>query len=220
MSDVIIQQDAPQAVLPPPAAAVVKSPIAFGENGIKLQSFDDLQRFATAIFNSAFKPKGFESPADIMIAIQCGAEIGIGPARAVQSIAVINGRPGIYGDLALALCRSSGLLLGYSCKITGEGDTRVATVSVTRRPVVAGLEPEVTTRSFRVADAVQARLWKKAGPWTEYPERMLEFRARSWALRDGFGDVLCGMAIVEEMQDMKAPASSNIPSIASLTEGN
>ncbi len=50
-------------------------------------------------------------------------------------------------------------------------------------------------------DAKRAGLWGKGGPWTAYPKRMLQMRARGFALRDAFPDVLKGMISVEEAQD-------------------
>jgi len=58
----------------------------------------------------------------------------------------------------------------------------------------------VETR-FSVEDAKRAGLWGKGGPWTAYPKRMLQMRARGFALRDAFPDVLKGMISVEEAQD-------------------
>jgi hypothetical protein len=54
---------------------------------------------------------------------------------------------------------------------------------------------------FSVADAKRAKLWGKAGPWTEYPQRMLRFRALGFRLNDTFPDVLKGLKTVEELRD-------------------
>ena len=47
----------------------------------------------------------------------------------------------------------------------------------------------------------KAGLWGKAGPWSQYPKRMLQMRARSFALRDKFADALSGLLMAEEVQD-------------------
>jgi hypothetical protein len=78
----------------------------------------------------------------------------------------------------------------------GEGDKRTAVVISTRK----GSEP-LETR-FSVADAKLAGLWGKSGPWSQYPERMLLFRARGFNLRDNFGDVLKGLRTHEELRDI------------------
>jgi len=51
--------------------------------------------------------------------------------------------------------------------------------------------------------AKTAGLLGKQGPWTQYPRRMMQMRARSWALRDVFPDVLRGMPIAEDIMDIE-----------------
>ena len=48
---------------------------------------------------------------------------------------------------------------------------------------------------------LKAGLWAKSGPWTQYPKRMMQMRARGFALRDKFADALGGLITVEEAQD-------------------
>jgi hypothetical protein len=71
-----------------------------------------------------------------------------------------------------------------------------------------GYEPAET--AFSVADAKRANLWGKAGPWSQYPARMLKHRARSFALRDQFGDALRGLRTVEEVQDDPVATARNV----------
>ena len=178
-------------------APVVKQSIAFGNSGVQLATMEDAYRFATAIIKSGFAPKGYDSPESVLIAIQMGSEVGLAPMQALQSIAVINGRPSIWGDAGMALVRRSGLLESDSDSIEGEGDARVVTVTVRRKN-----GPEVV-RKFGVKDAKQSGLWGKAGPWSQYPDRMLFNRARAFALRDAFGDVLKGLHVGEESRDLE-----------------
>ena len=60
-------------------------------------------------------------------------------------------------------------------------------------------------------DAKRAGLWTKAGPWQTYPRRMLQMRARSFALRDAFPDVLKGLISVEEALDNHSGADQLPP---------
>ena len=166
--------------------------------GVSLESFEQLWRFAQCIAKSPFAPKGMETPEAIVPAIQLGLEIGLSPMAALQNVAVINGRPGIYGDAALALVRASGLCESYTQKTEGAGDTLAAVVTSKRE----GHEP--LTHRFSVADAKKAGLWGKSGPWSQYAERMLLFRARGFNLRDNFGDVLKGLRTTEELSDIPA----------------
>ena len=141
-----------------------------------------------------FCPKDFlNKPAQILCAIQYGIEIGLSPMQALQSIAVINGKPSIYGDGLIALCQSFS-----ECEdIKEEFDAKTMTATcVVRRK---GRSPVV--HQWDVAKATKAGLWDKAGPWKQYPERMLQMRARGFALRDAFADRLKGIITAEEARD-------------------
>jgi len=81
-------------------------------------------------------------------------------------------------------------------QVEGDGDAMVATCEAKRRGY-----PKSTVVRFSVADAKKAGLWGKTGPWTQYPKRMLQLRARGFALRDAFPDVLKGLVTAEEAQD-------------------
>jgi len=181
-------------------AASNKAPITFGDSGVKLASLEDAYRFANAIVASGFAPRGMEKPEAVLVAIQLGAEIGLSPMAALQNTAVINGRPAIYGDAALALVRGSGLLVSYKEEEIGEPGSDAHGYRVTA--VREGDQTAVET--FTVGDAKRAKLWGKNGPWSDYPKRMLRFRARGYVLRDLFGDVLKGLRTVEEARDIPA----------------
>jgi hypothetical protein len=140
----------------------------------------------------------------IALAIMHGAAVGLGPFAAVQSIAVIDGLPTIWGDGAMALVEHSGLIEDRRENYViddEEGLTAICTISRRQRPT------PITGR-FSTAMADQARLTQKEGPWQSYPRRMLMMRARSWALRDGFADVLRGLSIREEVEDFANAAIS------------
>src|ERR1700719_3437722 len=133
----------------------------------------------------------------IELAIMHGATVGLGPIAAVQSIAMIDGMPTIWGDGALSLVERSGLLedMLEEYEIDAEeGLTAICTMRRRRRPT------PIVNR-FSMAMAEQARLLQKEGPWQTYPQRMLRMRARSWTIRDGFADVLRGLHAREEVND-------------------
>ena len=172
--------------------------------GLALASFQDAMRFGETVANSEFAPKDFKGkPASCMLAIQCGAEIGLAPLQALQSIAVVNGRPAVYGDAAMALVKASHVCEYVTESVEGDGEQMVATCTAKRRGY-----PSATVVRFTVADAKKASLWGKTGPWSQYPKRMLQMRARGFALRDAFPDVLKGLVTAEEAQDYpEAPAT-------------
>ena len=177
---------------------IEKSQIALSERGLQLSTLDDMWRFSQCVVKSGFAPKGMEKPESVLIAVEMGYEVGLSPMAALQNTAVVNGRPTIYGDAALALVRGSGLLEFYEEKQVGRkgGDDFGYCVTAKRKG-----DSSSYSETFTVADAKVAGLWGKSGPWTQYPARMLKFRARGFLLRDAFGDVLKGMRTYEEARD-------------------
>ncbi|MEL6363887.1 MAG: hypothetical protein AAFR11_03480 [Pseudomonadota bacterium] len=169
-----------------------------------VESLGQAQKLAETIAQAGIAPKGMQRPEQIFIAICQGAEVGLGPMQAVQSIAVINGRPTMWGDALLALVQGDSSFEDIEERIEGEGDERRAVCTLKRK----GRTP--TARTFSVADAKRAKLWGKTGrdgqdtPWITYPERMLQMRARAWAIRDGAADLLRGVRSREEEQDIDA----------------
>ena len=165
--------------------------------GLALATFDDAFRFAKMVAASDFAPKDFRGkPESCLLAIQHGSEVGLSPMQSLQSIAVINGRPTIWGDAALALVQSSPACEYIKEYIEGDGDQAVAVCEVKRRGY-----PAATVSTFSMFDATRAGLAGKSGPWTQYPARMLALRARGFALRNAFADALRGLVTAEEAQD-------------------
>jgi len=175
--------------------------------GLALATFDDAFRFAKMVAGSDFAGKDFRGkPESCLLAIQHGSEIGLSPMQSLQNIACINGRPAIWGDAALAVVMASAVC-EYVCEtIEGDGDQAVAVCEAKRR----GYEKPTVAR-FSMADAKRAGLAGKTGPWTQYPRRMLQLRARGFALRDAFPDVLKGLVTAEEAQDYPTPAVAPEP---------
>jgi hypothetical protein len=168
----------------------------------------EAMKFAELLASSDMVPRDFKGkPANCLVAIQWGYEVGLGPLQALQNIAVINNRPSIWGDAALALVRAHPACAGVREWIDGDGDAMTAFCEVSRR----GEQPQV--RTFTVADAKKAGLWGKQGPWQQYPARMLQMRARGFAIRDVFPDALRGVITTEEAQDLPSEPRE-VPNLA------
>jgi hypothetical protein len=164
-------------------------------NWLTATTMEQAIKVAEMLAKSTLVPKAYHGqPANVLVAMAYGESFGMQPLQAMQSVAVVNGMPGLYGDGLLAVCRSCPAWEWMQEAIDGE--TAICTAK--RRN-----EPEVTA-TFSVADAKRAQLWGKQGPWTQYPMRMLAMRARAFALRNLYADVLRGMGSAEELQDIPA----------------
>lgn len=156
------------------------------------------QKVAETLAKSSVIPTIYRNkPEDIFVAMAMGYQLGFPVEQSLQDIAVINGRPCLWGDglLSLALnhpeCQSikedplrnpKGEVIGYQCTVLRKGH-----------------EPH--TKQFTLQDASVAGLLSRGTVWKAYPERMLQMRARSLALRDKFADALRGLRIAEVEED-------------------
>lgn len=159
------------------------------------QTFEQAIELAKLIAESDLAPKDYQrKPGNVLIAVQMGQEVGLGPIAAVQNIAVINGKPSIYGDAGKALLLARGFQIEEDdakvIKVTGMGRCKIT------RPGHAPCE-----RTFSIENATTAGLWDKPGPWKQYPYRQLAWRAFWFAARDCAADVLKGIGGAEEVLD-------------------
>lgn len=196
------------------AIAVAVPPKAQLEAGARVspiipRTIEEVARIANAVIVAGLAPDSYKGGDDkavaskIMIGIMKGAEIGLAPLTALANIAIINGRPCLYGDGGVSLIQRSGLVEKWDENLTGKDgeDDWTAHCAIWRKGQELPYEGV-----FSWADAKRARLITK-GPWVQHPARMMMWRARTYAMRLGFADCLCGLSIAEEIQDMpSAPA--------------
>ena len=199
-----------EVMAPTPPLTEAVAPLMQAQAGGALvpSTLEDQYRLAKYYHHSGLMPRGLDTTEKVLVALQLCFENGLPPMTTVGKIAVINGVPSFFGELPLALVLKSSKLLKKDEWFFDQNFNRVsqstsidgiygASCMVQRH----GFEPEV--RSFTIDDAKNAKLWGKVGhsgaptPWTLYPKRMLQMRARSWALKDNFADVLGGIAILE-----------------------
>jgi hypothetical protein len=164
------------------------------------KTLDEAMQYAKIIAESDFCPRESKGKAgNVLIAIQYGAELGLSPMQALQNISVINGRPCLWGDALLGLVKAHPSFVDIHEEIKND----VAYCRVIRK----NCEPVEVT--FGIEDAKKANLWGKQGPWTQYPKRMLQMRARGFALRDAFADALKGLITREEVEDYEVKSYKN-----------
>jgi hypothetical protein len=154
-------------------------------------------QLATKLASSDLIPKSFRGkPQDLFICWAMGYQVGLTPEQSQQCIAVINGKPAMWGDDMLALCMShkdfddiietpivkNDAIIGYTCVVKRRGRADKESI-------------------FTLDMAKKAGLLAKGGVWNQYPDRMLKLRARGFCLRDAFPDALKGIKPREEVED-------------------
>ena len=189
--------------------AVEQPPITIKDGAPVIETSHDLKRVAALFITAGWCDRNMTKPEQVMCAIMHGQALGLNAMQAAQGIAVINGRPTAWGDTLVAVVRASGLLEYMTEKV----ENGVATCTVKRKG-----EPEPCVVTFSMEDAKKAGLAGKQGPWTQYPSRMLKLRARAFALRDTFADVLRGVAFREEVADEPGENTTRVrAAVESLT---
>lgn len=182
------------AVKQEPAKAITPARPSFS---LTPSSLDEAMRFSQMIADSDVCPKDFkDKPGNVLVAVQMGAEVGLPPMQALQNIAVINGRPCVWGDALPALAKAHPR---FEYINESFDDAKMLAICKIKRKG----EPE-QVKTFSQQDAEHAKLWGKQGPWQTYPKRMLQMRARAWAIRDVFPDALRGIQVAEEIMDIPA----------------
>jgi len=160
----------------------------------QFQKFEIAKRIAHTLACSTLVPDAYIGrPNDCFVAINMGAELGMEPFQAIQSIAVIDGKPCLYGDGLIGVVRASPKCLWIEERISDDGKT--ATCRTQRDG-----DPNPIEASYSMDDAVQAGISNKPN-WKKHPKRMLQMRSRAYCLRDAYPDLLKGLGVVEERQD-------------------
>lgn len=144
------------------------------------QNADAAWNLAETINNSGLAPKDFKTPAQIFIAMQHGAELGLNAMQALQGIALVNGRPCVWGTTLQALVQRSGIV-----KRRLQGAMPMATV----RKIIDGTWKGRTAENAALIDALAVRL----------ADRMDDLKERKVATPPDF---LCGFAVFQIGDDI------------------
>ncbi len=163
-------------------------------------NFAEVVQIAGAIVRADMAPASYKGSVEkATVAIMAGMEVGLTPFAALQSIAVINGTPALFGDGLVALVRASGLLedMQEGLDVAKDGQPMLAWCKVKRKGEASWKE-----RELNWVECVKAGWTRKQGPWSLTPGRMMTIRVRGWLFRDIFADVLKGLKSAEEVQDM------------------
>ncbi len=188
------------------------------------QTLSEAMELAGHMAKSDLVPKEYRGkPENVLIAMQLGAEVGLSPFQALQSIAVINGRPGIYGDAGLGIVMASGLLEKHDEQDDPTTEGGQAYCMMKRK------NGRTVEHTFSHQDAQNVTMYERdangnlrqgklsdRAMWKSFPKRMRQMRARWWVMRDLFPDVLKGLVGREEHESDSTP----IPPTAAVIEAD
>lgn len=183
----------PEARVEPPRAFQHEEEHAEGLSTGRYEprDLDELMRYCKIVVQSQLCPRHIKSPADAMLIIQRGAELGLSAVTALQNLNVISGNVTMPAALAVGIVKASEACEYFTCI---ESADEYSTWETKRRG-----NPEPTRYTFSRRDAEVAGLWGSA-IWKKYPRNLLAARASMNLARMEYQDVLVGVYTPEELE--------------------
>ena len=155
---------------------------------------------------SSMIPKQFRGkPADIVVAIETGREMGMTPLGALRSLDVIQGKVAFPAKTQLALMIQSPSYYWHTISSNAEIlKNGVCVMKGARKGWPDGVVQEVT---YSIQEAKEARLWASSPSWKNHPADMVKHRCVTRFIDTVFADVLMGITSQEHMEDYLANVS-------------
>jgi hypothetical protein len=194
-------------------ARVVPKDIVVEDGKFVPSTLTEATRIAEGLLKTGCIPAQFKTVPQVLMAQQFLRQLGLPDIACLPRIAIIKGSYSLWGEGPKAVCQPEiedfeEFWFDAEYKIISFGNKNLTAVvsGAVCRVKRKGI-PTCVERVFTVDDAKTAGLWSKDGPWKQYPDRMLQMRARSWALKDAFPDKLMGLDIAEYDHDSLVDAA-------------
>lgn len=169
-----------------------------------LSNYTERLQIATVLLKSGFLPKAYETPEQVLATMLTAHELDIPMMQALRTVDIIQGQPTLSPELMLALIQRTGELE----KRTIEDDGRTCTVTMKRRGMDAHAESfgmddadRMLTSEYRDNKRVTIKLSEKHN-WKSQPKTMRKWRAIGACARVVFPDVLGGMYLRDEVENI------------------
>jgi hypothetical protein len=172
---------------------------------------------AEMISSSELVPKDYVGkPNNVFLAIQTGRSLGLDPFQSVKHLYTVNGRTSLYGDMMLALVKDHKEY--EDCKeefgdMIDAGNNHGMLPKFARCTIKRKGKSDIV-REYTIEDAMRnpnfntfnknysTNKYDQPGTWMRNGKRMMQMRARSFALRDAFPDKLSGVYDEYEIQEI------------------
>lgn len=178
------------------------------------RSLEEVRSLSKELSVSRLLPAAMQkSPADVMLVVLTGHELGLQPMQAIRGIHIIEGKPSLSADMMSALC----LRRRDVCE---------------RITLLESTETKATYEAVRVGQKAVKMSWtmeqaKRAGVlgkgnWAKFPEAMLRARCLSAICRAVFPDLVGGVYDPDELlrDGLSAPpAPAAAPAVAEKVVG-
>lgn len=179
-----------------------------GVNGLEMM--EKALKFSEIMAQADIIPTHYRGkPANVFIAVQSALRMNLDPMQIMQNTFVISGKLGMVTAFAISLANQSGLFdSGIRYRIEGSGENLKVTAYTNLKKGGAEISYTITMR-----EAI-AEGWTKNAKYRTLPELMLRYRAATLLIRTHVPEVLNGMHMVEEIEDV-AIATKDVTPIKS-----
>jgi hypothetical protein len=179
-----------------------------GVNGLEMM--EKALRFSEIMAQADIIPTHYRGKtANVFIAVQSALRMNLDPMHVMQNTFVISGKLGMVSSFAISLANGSGLFdSGISYKIEGKGDDLKVTAFANLKKSGREISYTITMR-----EAI-AEGWTKNAKYRTLPELMLRYRAATLLIRTHVPEVLNGMHMVEEIEDVTIATKDVTPNKA------
>jgi len=175
----------------------------------KPRTWQEMADFAKLICATEFVPDAFrDKPGAVLAAWQTGHEVGLPPMASLRYIAVINGRPRIWGNgywsliKSHPLCEDTEELAEHEALEKGYGECTIKRRG-SKKPVTARFTKEMAEKSGVWGGKGATQEKREQSPWFKRPGRMLQWMARNLAGNDAIPEAVIGLEITELAEELE-----------------
>ena len=182
--------------------------------------FNHLQRLGAMFAASDLVPKHYKNQiANCTIGIAAAIRLQIDPLMFLQKTYIVQGRPGMEAQLAIALVNSRGRLkTGLHYRLDGEGDDRGCVAWGVDKDTGETLEGHRVTIRMARDDGWygDAEGWKEGqngkyrSKWYTLRDLMLTYRSATFFARVHRPESLLGFALLDELEDIEHNEPRNV----------
>ena len=180
--------------------------VAAKPTGAFVESFRSNYKVAQYLSKSSLIPQQYQGkPEDCAIALDMADRMGVSPLMVMQSLYVVKGKPSWSGQACMSFIKAK---YGDAEPVyTGQRgtDTRGCFVRVVKSDgtVIEGTEVTI--------GMAKAEGWTSNKKWINMPELMLAYRAAAFFARVYCPEILMGVAVEGEIEDVQPTKAQKAP---------
>ncbi len=171
-----------------------------------IESFRESYKLASVFAKSSLVPQQYQGKTeDCAIAVDMAERMGVSPLMVMQSLYVVKGKPSWSGQACMSFIKAK---YGDAQPVyTGQRgtDTRGCFVRVIKPDgeVIEGTEVTIAM--------AKSEGWMSNSKWKNMPEQMLAYRAAAFFARVYCPEILMGVSVEGEVEDMQPSQPQKAP---------